>query len=234
MKKTYSTKHITVHSVREAWNKANELMPTDYEYDTDRTRRAGYPIYFSTCDSVIAWVSDLGNRLEVNLPNGDSVEVWIEEEQEVEATETETETEPKPLTVEEAKQMVEATKAVERMTVNALYAPDVCQLVTVCITGGEPWVKEDEQRVYDAIKGGHPTIGFDILTRYAETHGIKWGGISRVKFDHYDHGKRGGGHYIVSGLISSRVGYEMSFSASCAQVLNERSEENILRREARG
>ena len=77
------TRHITTNSVEEAWNVANELFPCDYLHDSDRSRRAGYDIYFSTCDSVIAWISDLGDRLEVNLPDGSSVNVWIEEEGEI-------------------------------------------------------------------------------------------------------------------------------------------------------
>ena len=72
-------KSYTVNSVREAWSKANEIFPTDYEHDTDCTRRAGYDIYWSTRPGCTAWISDLGNRLEVNLPNGESVNIWIEE-----------------------------------------------------------------------------------------------------------------------------------------------------------
>ena len=69
----------TVNSVKEAWSKANEIFPTDYIHDSDCTRRAGYDIYWSTRPGCNAWISDLGNRLEVNLPNGESVNIWIEE-----------------------------------------------------------------------------------------------------------------------------------------------------------
>ena len=79
----------TVNSVKAAWSKANEIIPCDYMHDSDRSRRAGYDIYFSTSDSIIAWISDLGNRLEVNLPNGESVNVWIEEEEETAEVEAE-------------------------------------------------------------------------------------------------------------------------------------------------
>ena len=57
-------------------------MPTDYEKDEARTAGAGYPIYYSTADGVNAYICDLGDRLEVNLPNGDSVNIWIERRQE--------------------------------------------------------------------------------------------------------------------------------------------------------
>lgn len=69
----------TVNSVKEAWSKANEIFPTDYELDTNASQRAGYSIYWSTSEGTNAWISDLGSRLEINLPNGESINVWIEE-----------------------------------------------------------------------------------------------------------------------------------------------------------
>lgn len=71
---------MTVRSKQEAWNKANEIFPTDYIKDDARSERAGYDIYYSTAAGVHAWISDLGNRLEVNLETGDTVDIWIEEE----------------------------------------------------------------------------------------------------------------------------------------------------------
>lgn len=69
----------TVNSVKEAWSKANEIFPTDYELDTNASLNAGYNIYWSTAEGTNAWISDLGSRLEINLPNGESINVWIEE-----------------------------------------------------------------------------------------------------------------------------------------------------------
>lgn len=69
---------MTVTTIKDAWTAANEIFPTDYEQDANRSKRAGYPIYFSTAAGVNAWISDLGNRLEVNLPDGRSVNIWIE------------------------------------------------------------------------------------------------------------------------------------------------------------
>lgn len=39
---------MKVSSVKEAWELANRLFPTDYEKDEDRSSRAGYPIYIIT------------------------------------------------------------------------------------------------------------------------------------------------------------------------------------------
>ena len=73
---------MKVQSKDEAWYRVNEMFPTDYEEDSPASRIAGYPIYKSTVKGCAAWISDLGNRLEVNLPNGDSINIWIEEKPE--------------------------------------------------------------------------------------------------------------------------------------------------------
>ncbi len=72
---------MKVSSVKEAWELANRLFPTDYEKDEERSRRAGYPIHHSTAYGVNAWISDLGNRLELNYQDGHSENIWIEQEQ---------------------------------------------------------------------------------------------------------------------------------------------------------
>ena len=69
---------MTVTSIRDAWAEAQKIFPTRYEHDASRSERAGYPIYYSTASDVNAWISDLGNRLEVNLPDGKSVNIWIQ------------------------------------------------------------------------------------------------------------------------------------------------------------
>ena len=69
---------MTVTSIRDAWAEVRKIFPTDYEYSIERSERAGYPIYYSKASGVNAWISDLGNRLEVNLPDGESVNIWIQ------------------------------------------------------------------------------------------------------------------------------------------------------------
>ena len=64
----------------EAWRIADDIFTTDYMKDDSRSSNAGYDIYYSTAAGVNAWISDLGNRLEVNLENGDTVNIWIDEE----------------------------------------------------------------------------------------------------------------------------------------------------------
>ena len=70
---------MKVKSKQEAWRKADIIFPTDYMKDDIRSNRAGYDIYHSTAAGVNAWISDLGDRLEVNLENGETVNIWIDE-----------------------------------------------------------------------------------------------------------------------------------------------------------
>ena len=71
---------MTVTSIRDAWAEVQKIFPTRYEHDANRSERAGYPIYYSTASDVNAWISDLGNRLEVNLPDGKSVNMEFYED----------------------------------------------------------------------------------------------------------------------------------------------------------
>lgn len=73
-------KHITAYSKNEAWNIANSIFPTDYEYDQILTMNAGYPIYGTTViDRPFIWISDLNNRLELNLDNCETIWIDIED-----------------------------------------------------------------------------------------------------------------------------------------------------------
>ena len=75
-----SARTMKVKSKQEAWRKADVIFSTDYVKDDIRSSRAGYDIYYSTAQGVDAWISDIGDRLEVNMENGETVNIWIEEE----------------------------------------------------------------------------------------------------------------------------------------------------------
>lgn len=85
-------------SGRKAFEKAFEILGAGVEKDEEATKRAGYAIYRSTANPS-EWVSDLGDRLEVNTANGASVCIWIDEN----AEETETKEPEKATTETEAK-----------------------------------------------------------------------------------------------------------------------------------
>lgn len=68
------TLHIHALNREEAWNRVNELFPSDYEEDPRSSSRAGYPVYRSTMDTEVAhynYICDLGTTLEVNLTDKD-------------------------------------------------------------------------------------------------------------------------------------------------------------------
>lgn len=73
-------KHWHVANREEAFLVASNITLHDYEYDVARSERAGYPIYYSVYEGCNEWVSDLGNRLEVNHADGRTTNIWIEDE----------------------------------------------------------------------------------------------------------------------------------------------------------
>ena len=70
---------MKVNSMKEAWEIADCIFINGYIKDERRSNNAGYDIYYSTAPGVNAWISVLGNRLEVNMENGKTVNIWIEE-----------------------------------------------------------------------------------------------------------------------------------------------------------
>ncbi len=71
-------KHVTCPKGLE-WAVADGIFPTDYAYDPIRSERAGYPVYHSTAHGVNAYICDLGTRLELNMPDGSTIDVWTTE-----------------------------------------------------------------------------------------------------------------------------------------------------------
>ena len=73
-------KSYIVKNRNEAWKKAAEIFPTDWEEDTFSSNRAGYPVYRSNIDSMFYyWISDLGTALELNM-GADTIRININEE----------------------------------------------------------------------------------------------------------------------------------------------------------
>lgn len=105
---------MKVTSIKDAWTAAQKIFHTDYEYDTIRSARAGYPIYHSTADGVNAWISDLGNRMEVNLPDGKTVNIWIEANVVATTSDSAEETEDRGSATKEERR--ETAKRIQRLT----------------------------------------------------------------------------------------------------------------------
>lgn len=72
---------MKANSVKEAWQIADKIFPTDYQKDDASSERAGYSIYETTSkEEKFAGfhISDLNTRLELNMGN-ETVTIWIEE-----------------------------------------------------------------------------------------------------------------------------------------------------------
>ena len=104
---------MTVTSIRDAWAEVQKIFPTRYEHDASRSERAGYPIYYSTANGVNAWISDLGNRLEVNLPDGKSVNIWIQAPAEAATSDSTKDTEDSGSATKEERR--ETAKRIQRL-----------------------------------------------------------------------------------------------------------------------
>ena len=104
---------MTVTSIRDAWAEVQKIFPTRYEHDASRSERAGYPIYYSTAADVNAWISDLGNRLEVNLPDGKSVDIWIQAPAEADTSDSTKDTEDSGSATKEERR--ETAKRIQRL-----------------------------------------------------------------------------------------------------------------------
>ena len=77
-----SKEHYEFTNRDEAWQKARNIFPFDYEHDELSSKNAGYPVYRATCESNNSWISDLGTRLELNIVDGkdrecNTINIWI-------------------------------------------------------------------------------------------------------------------------------------------------------------
>lgn len=69
---------MKVTSRARAWQEADRIFPTDYELDFGSTKNSGYNVYRSRIN-YYDYICDLGDRLEINLSTGGTVNIWIEE-----------------------------------------------------------------------------------------------------------------------------------------------------------
>lgn len=67
---------MRVMNREQAWCEVGRLIPDDCVKDYEASGRAGYPIYRSTTE-YYNYICDLGSRLEVNLANGQTVNIEI-------------------------------------------------------------------------------------------------------------------------------------------------------------
>lgn len=79
---------ITAKNSFEAWEMVDEIFPADYEKDEVSSNTAGYAVYRSRIN-YYDYICDLGDRLEVNLSNGKTVNIWIKNKVKIKADKAE-------------------------------------------------------------------------------------------------------------------------------------------------
>lgn len=98
------TEHFHVTSTNEAWGLATEVFGVSCSIDQTATDIAGYKIFRGNTDAA-CWISDLGNRLELNMSDGSTINIWIDQ---------------KKYTAEEVRNMISDTRnelaAIENLT----------------------------------------------------------------------------------------------------------------------
>lgn len=165
---------MTATTTVKAWEIAHTMIDR-LEFDELRTERGCGKTWSKA--NTNATVIDLGNRLEVNKENGETVNIWIEPKSDED-------------TVASYSQPIIA-KQVQ------------CLTFTV---GGWSWAAEPERRLYDKLGGDKFYAGIaagDFVVAWCNYNNVKWGCVSISRIDHYSHGN--GGHYCITALIEDSV-----------------------------
>lgn len=69
---------MKVKNIQQAWNKAEKLIANDYLKDYEASEKEGHSIYRSFTN-YYDYICDFGDRLEVNLANGQTINIQIEQ-----------------------------------------------------------------------------------------------------------------------------------------------------------
>lgn len=173
----------------EAWTMAAEIFPTDYNKDDESSSRAGYPIYRSTTRNY-CYICELGDRLEINLDDGRTINIWIDPEDEQEAI-------SRYIAIKHA-----AQEHGEQITPHRI---ENRIKLTFCINGYS-WSSDREKIIYKALKNTkrRAEIITELVTAYCEANAIPWGIMDTTNALHFNNGKIGEGHFIISAYITPR------------------------------
>ena len=77
---------MNVKNIQQAWYETNKLISNynnsctleDFQIDNEASKKAGYPIY-RNINNYYDYICNLGNRLEINLANSETINIWIEQ-----------------------------------------------------------------------------------------------------------------------------------------------------------
>ena len=198
------TKHFNVNSTAQAWNKVNEIFPTDYERDSNSSKRAGYPVYRSTADGHwYDYICDLGDRLEINLSNGDTVNVWIKE------NEIEDFTEP---TEDEIRQMVADTHAAEDAGKSGWchIEPKAATIYNFCVMHTDYDHNKAEHDFAEALNHSDDSmkvrLASDFVASWCNANEVPWGSIEIFHKPYkYSHHREDNYHFVFNAVVTMRT-----------------------------
>jgi len=222
-----TTKHIHTSSSMEAWETVHGII-SDVTKTEKGSARAGYPIYTSDRDGR-EWVSDLGNRLEVNRANGETVCIWIDPQEDGTVAAVEAACRMSSYYREEA----EAEKAALRANWSTLYTPSV--MIRVTVTVSDPGLDPDPDRalVWKSLRRecgqefGSPSVVFRVMESYCKEQGIIWGTMRDPVAEFVRYGRRyDEGHFVCSCLIGPSAGKEAEFLGTCSRFLFQQHDEH--------
>lgn len=184
-------------SYNEAWTMAREIFPTPMQKDERSSKTAGYSVYRSTdFDRFYCYICDLGDRLEINLDDGRTINIWIKPEEE-EAQELQT-----ILEANTAAQKFGAITPAFRIT-NRIYLEFAID--------GDYSSNENESRIYNGLKVAGLNaynIIWELAAAYCKANNIQWATMEAPKLQHYNHGKKDTGHYIAGIYITTKAEME--------------------------
>ena len=176
----------------EAWTIAREIFPTPLQKDESSSQRAGYSVYRSTEENrYYCYICDLGDRLEINLDDGRTINVWIRPE-ESEAP-------------DEISETVKAEKDARKFGTSARAFNVINKTQLVFSIGGYNHDTAEERAIYKALKAAEfkSFIIYEIAAAYCEANGLKYTTMSEPHAVHYEQSKDSSqGHYIISCYIT--------------------------------
>lgn len=188
----------------EAWTMAAEIFPTPYHKDEQSSKHAGYNIYRSDYfNRYYCYICELGDRLEINLDDGRTINIWIAPEEDENGN-----------PAEEIRAAVVSMHDMEAYGAKATaHSMETRINIEFCIEN-YTHSNDKEKAIYKALRDEsrrHFYIS-ELVTAYCEANGLKWASIGETKAEHYSNGN--GGHFIISAYITPRTDYEEMYTRS--------------------
>lgn len=183
---------MKAQNINEAWTMAAEIFPTPYHKDEQSSERAGYNVYRSDYfNRYYCYICELGDRLEINLDDGRTINIWINPEDER----------------EEISRHIAIIHAAREHGAQIRPHHTENRIKIEFAIDGDDWSSDREKIIYKALKNvkHRAEIISELIIAYCEANAIPWGTLDTTNAQHFSHGnKSGGGHFIISAYITLR------------------------------